>query len=220
LKLKPVNAAYLQQCGSLSPKIAGSSTAKLLLQAGINNDSFNPWRYYNYALWLFARGRTAQGREQLRQAMAVGPDITNACITRMLLVGLSVKDIAATIPPQTRPALYFARYLDEKGRYHLAGEFYRRAVEYTAAEKTVRPDYFYKPCNFFMRRHQYDDALRVMQKAAAKLPDNVAVRMAIASLYDRMGIRYRAIEEYQKALVLDPANRKARRLIKGLKQQN
>ncbi|HFQ79831.1 MAG TPA: hypothetical protein ENK33_00475, partial [Desulfobacterales bacterium] len=220
LRLKPVDAAFLQQCGTLVTEITGSSTAKLLLQAGINNDSFNPRRYYNYALWLFARGRMGQGREQLRLAMTVGPDISNTCIARMLLVGLNVKDIAATIPQQTRPALYFARYLDENGRYRLAGEFYRRAVEYTAAEKIVRPDYFYQPCNFFRRRQQYDDALWVMRQAAARLPDNVTIIMTIASLYDRMGISYRALEEYQKALILDPSNRKVQKIIKRLKRKN
>ncbi len=220
LERKPANAAYLQQCGFLASENACASTAELLLKAGINNDSSNPWRYYNYALWLFDQGRRAEGQEQMRLAMTAGPDSTNTCIKRMLLAGLSDKEIAATIPMKTRPALHFARYLDENGKRRLAGKFYRRAAEYTAAEKMVRPYYFYRPYNFFMKQHQYDDALQVMQKATVRLPDNVGIRITIASLYDRMGIRYRAVEEYQKALILDPYNRKVKRLGKRLNPRN
>ncbi len=60
-----------------------------------------------------------------------------------------------------------------------------------------------------MRRGLYDDALTVMRKASETLPNDAGIRITLAETYEKAGIPYRAAEEYRKALVLDPGNRKA-----------
>jgi Flp pilus assembly protein TadD len=60
-----------------------------------------------------------------------------------------------------------------------------------------------------MKRGMYEDAINVMRKAGETLPDNAGVRITLAETYEKAGIPYRATEEYRKALLLDPGNRRA-----------
>ena len=55
-----------------------------------------------------------------------------------------------------------------------------------------------------------------MLKGIEYLPDNAKIRVAAASLYERNGILYRAVEEYKHALILDPKNRNVRKKLKEL----
>jgi len=41
--------------------------------------------------------------------------------------------------------------------------------------------------------------------------------MAAAVLYEKLGIPYRAVEEYEKALVLDPGNKRAKKRLAALR---
>jgi len=50
-----------------------------------------------------------------------------------------------------------------------------------------------------------------MLKGIEFLPDNAKIRVAAASLYEKIGIIYRATEEYKHALILDPKNRHVRK---------
>ena len=69
-----------------------------------------------------------------------------------------------------------------------------------------------------MKGGRLDDALKVMQKAAEYLPNDVGIRLATARLYEKMGILYRAIQEYRKALIIDPKNIMVKRQLDRLTQ--
>jgi Tfp pilus assembly protein PilF len=50
-----------------------------------------------------------------------------------------------------------------------------------------------------------------MRKAMQKLPGNVSIRLTAAQAYEEAGIFYKAVEEYRRALIIDPNNRRAKR---------
>jgi tetratricopeptide (TPR) repeat protein len=67
-----------------------------------------------------------------------------------------------------------------------------------------------------MRDKRYDDALKVMRKAIEYLPDDAGLRLTTAGLYEKMDITYRAMEEYKKALLINPDNQEARKRLEEL----
>jgi hypothetical protein len=62
----------------------------------------------------------------------------------------------------------------------------------------------------------FDDALLVMKAGEELLPGNVGLILGAAEAYERLGITYRAVEEYRKALIIDPKNMKARKKLEEL----
>ncbi len=75
----------------------------------------------------------------------------NCCYRPELIMTVSIPDVIIIMS-----AGFLIRGDWPRVRKRCGGEFYRRAVEYTAAEKIIPPYYFYRSYIFFMKLHQYD----------------------------------------------------------------
>ncbi len=205
----PASGEFLQRLGLALATRNESEKAEKLLQAGIRYDQNNPSRYETYGYWLFSQYKMVQGLDAMKRAIELDQGHTLRYVTKMVSLGLDDEEIGLALPERVMPYLYFAGYLQNIGKEKMAEETYLKALEQIVHERAVRPTYFYKVYEYYSRKRRYEDALAVMQKALVSLPDDVGVRLTTASLYERLGITYRAIEEYKKVLVLDPGNKKA-----------
>jgi O-antigen ligase/Flp pilus assembly protein TadD len=212
----PVNGEYLQRLGLVLAELNNYEKAEQLLRAGMTYDASNPERYTRYALWLLSRGERKDGTMAMRQAIALEPQKTGDHITLMILNGLSDEDIFDALPERVEPHLLFADYLYKTGRTEKAEYEYMNALQYLRHEDSINPAYFYKIYNYYMGINRYDDALKIMRKAIQFLPDNAGILLTTGALYERLGIPYRALEEYKKALNLEPNNKEARKRIDRL----
>jgi O-antigen ligase/tetratricopeptide (TPR) repeat protein len=212
----PVDGEYLQRLGLVLSEMEKYDKAEQLLQAGITYDASNPERYKRYALWLLARGKKEEGTMIMQQAINMEPQKTREYIALMVLNGLSDEDIFDALPERVQPHLLFADYLSKIGEEDRAEHEYMNALQYMHYEDPVTPAYFYTVYRYYMRAGRYDDALKIMRKAIQFLPENVGIRLTTGGLYEKLGIPYRAMEEYKKALDLDPKNKEAKRRIERL----
>jgi O-antigen ligase/tetratricopeptide (TPR) repeat protein len=209
----PVDGEYLQRLGLVLSEEEKYDKAEQLLQAGVTYGASNPERYKRYALWLLARGKKEEGTRIMQQAISMEPKKTREYITLLVLNGLSDEDIFDALPERVEPHLLFADYLSQIGEKARAEHEYLNALQYMHYEDPVTPAYFYKVYHYYMRERHYDDALKIMRKAIEFLPENVGIRLTTGKLYEKLGIPYRAMEEYRKALDLDPKNKEAKKRI-------
>lgn len=216
VRLDPLNAGYLQTLGLALSAIGNNTVAGRLLRTGADCDTSNPARYKVYASWLLARGRKADALENMRKAMALAPERTEQYITLMVIYGLSDREIGGALPELVRPHIAFGDYLSGIGKDDLAGQEYFTALGYVSHEKVASPSYFLHVCNYFEKKGRQGDALIVIRKALDALPNNISVTLAAAEAYEKAGIRYKAVEEYRRALVIDPGNTKARSKLNAL----
>jgi len=214
LRLDPLNGEYLQRVGLVFSAQGDRERAGSLLRAGIAADGRNPLLHRQYAEWLFSQGQGDRGREHLARAISLEPEKTREYITLMALHGLDDAGMLDVLPRLARPHLEFGDYLLETGNEEMAEIAYARALEHARDDKTVRPDYFYRVYRFYAERKRPEDALDVMRRAAELIPDNAGIRLTLGALYEGQGITYRAVEEYKKALVIDPWNVAARERLK------
>lgn len=212
----PVNGEYLQRLGLVLSEMNTYDKAEQLLQAGMMYDASNPERYKRYALWLLARGEREQGTMITRQAISMEPQKTKEYIALMVLNGFRDEAILDALPERVQPHLLFADYLYEIGKEDRAEQEYMHALQYMQNEDPVTPAYFYKVYQYHMGKGRYDDALKIMRKAVQFLPENVGIRLTTGALYEKLGIPYRALEVYKKALDLDPNNEEVKRRIERL----
>jgi cytochrome c-type biogenesis protein CcmH/NrfG len=70
-----------------------------------------------------------------------------------------------------------------------------------------------------MSKKMYDDALAVMRKGVEALPDNIGIRIVFGDIYEKMGMANKAVEAYEKALVIEPNNKEARRKIDAIRKK-
>jgi O-antigen ligase/Tfp pilus assembly protein PilF len=218
VKLNPSNAEYIQRLGFVLTEERRYEEAGKLLHAGIRYDISNPVRYEKYASWLLARGERERGMGIIKKAMDLRPSETRRLIATMVLYNLSDNEIQSALPGRVLPHLLFADYLHKTGEEEKAKAAYLDALKYIENEKTINASFFYIPHNHFLRLGLYDDALKIMVRAMEFLPEDAGIRRAAAESYERLGITYRAMEEYEKALLLNPSDTSSRERLEALKQ--
>jgi O-antigen ligase/tetratricopeptide (TPR) repeat protein len=216
VQLNPADGEYLQRLGLIMSEFKKYDPADKLLQAGIKYDVSNPARYKRYGLWLLSRGEKEEGIRIMKMAISLEPQKTKEYITLMVLNRLSDDDIFSSLPERVEPHLLFADYLYKTGKKNLAVDEYLHSLQYIKNEDPIKPSFFYEVYKFYMKKGLYDDALKIMRKAIEALPDNAGIRLTTAGLYEKLGITYRAIEEYKKTLLIDPENKEAKRRLDGL----
>jgi Tfp pilus assembly protein PilF len=156
--------------------------------------------------------------EIIREALDLKPSETRRFIATMVLYNLDNEDVYKALPRRVEPHLIFADFLHRTGYEDEARETYLNALQHVENEKTMKKSFFLVPYEYLVKRGLQDDALKIMVRATEFLPEDLAIRLKAAEAYERVGITYRAREEYEKALILDPQNRTAREKLGSLGQ--
>ena len=191
-------------------------TVGRMMRAGVKFRKNNPKRHTTYASWLLENGEQAKGIEHMRTAIALEPWKADEYIAIMKQNSLNDEEVQTGLPELTEPYLIFAEYLEKSGKAEMAERAYWKSLEYAADDKRVSKKVFYRVQKFFRKQGRDQDALTVMLKAVEVLPDDARIRVTTAQLYEKLGITYRAIEEYRNGLVLDPENREAKKGLEKL----
>ena len=212
----PVSGTLLQDFGEFMSETGKHDIAEKLILAGIKYNRISSVRYKTYAEWLLANNHKDRGIDTMRTAISMNIKKSRSYIDLMDEKGLSLDDIRNAIPDRVEPNIFLAEFLLDKGMQREAESTYLKAFNYLDNEEEVNPGCFFKANRYFIKQKQYDEALNIMLKGIEYLPDNAKIRVAAASLYERIGILYRAIEEYKNALILDPKNRHVRKKLKEL----
>lgn len=216
LKMNPTNSEYLQTTGLF---LAGlhEGRAGHLLKAATEHNLHEPERYRKYAAWLLAVGERGPGIETMQKAISLEPYKTASYISLLVLAGLSDDEIYQAMPRMVPPYLHFADYLDNIGKEEFAAKLYQEAFALLPEEK-AQPWYFYWLYRYYLGKKRDEAAQALMIKAVELLPEDVGIRLTLAASYEKMGVNYRAVEEYERALVLDPKNEKARNRLAEIKK--
>jgi len=216
LRMNPLNSEYMQKAGLSLSERKEMRAADILLRSGIRYDRNTPQRYKVYALWLLSHGAKQEAMSIIRDAIALDPRETGEYITLMVLRGVKDEEIPDFLPDRTDPYLVFAGYLQAIGKDDMTENAYRKALQYTEYEEVIKPSYFSAISRYYIKRNLYEQALEVMRRATELLPEDVNVRIQTARVYEKLGITYRAIEEYRDALILDPDNRNIKQRLELL----
>lgn len=215
IKRNPFKADYLQRMGLILSSFHLEKYGEMLLKSGIKADITNPEMYRQYASWALSYQHKNQGILNLKKALSLEPKRIRQYITLMLINDFSEKEILETLPKRVRPYFGYGDYLVKNGNHQQAEQAYLTALSYVKNEKKIYGWFFGKVYNYYYRAKRYSNALEIVTQAVDHLPKNVQIRIWMARAYQKLGINYRAVEEYKVALTIDPKSRQA---IKGLNQ--
>ena len=218
--LNPLNSEYLQRFGLLLSETKDYDAAERLLRSGMAYEAGNHERYRTYALWLLSQGRKQDAAGVIKTAISLKPEKTRDYITLLVLHGFGDDEIANILPGRVEPFLHFAQYLSRTGRASMVEDAYLGALQNVKNEATVKPSFFSPVYGYYMGKGRYDDALQIMRSATEYLPNDAGLRIMTGNVYEKMGIPYRAIEEYRKALMIDPKRQDVRKRLDALLAEN
>ena len=217
VRLNPAKGIYLQGLADLVSDRGDKVAANQLYEASLQRDVGNSWVFANYAFWLMENAETVKGIETMQNAISLSPRRTRRYLELLVEDNLlDTEDLIRVLPARVEPHIIFAEYLAEQEKFDQAHVAYTRALSFLDEAEEIKPAFFTRIYKYYMKQEAFEDALEVMRKGITYLPKNARLRVIIASLYEKIGINYRAIEEYKKALVLDSKNKKAKRRLAKL----
>ena len=218
VRLDPLNGERLQRLG-IAYSSGDSGKAAGLLKAGISCERTNPLRYKTYASWLFSLGKKEEAMASVSRALSLSPEETPEYIAFMILNGLTEEEMVGALPRRAECYLAFGEYLWAIGKEEKAERIYDDALHLIGEKKEAKSSHYYRIYRFYAKRGLFDRALSVMQEARAFLPEDAGIRYTTGTVYERLGMRNRAIEEYRKALLLDPTRLDAQSRVEALAKE-
>jgi tetratricopeptide (TPR) repeat protein len=218
LRLAPLNGEYAQTLGMVLSHLGQDKKAEKLLRGGLQSDPFAAARHKEFALWLFSKGKKEEGLSQIAYALSLSPEKTPGYLAMMDLYGISKDRMRQVLPANALSYQAFGNYLLAKGQKQRAEGMYRQAIEYARKGESDR-ELFWQMYQYYMSSNRIDDALQVVLAGIRVFPREADFRVLAAGIYERMGISFRAIEEYRNALLLDPDNRSAAERLAVLSDQ-
>ena len=218
--LSPTNSYFHNELAMHYTKKGKNDLADALFRASLKYDPMNDQAYSVYGAWLLGQKKRAQGLQLIQKAISLSPQKTRSYITLMVEQGIGETDINETLPDKVVPHIIFAEHLEKAGSFDAANTAFEKALLYLPNENEVKPEYFLTICKYYREQLKPENALDVMRTAINYLPDNVSIRLMLGKLYEDQGISYRAIEEYQKVLMIDPYHKIAKHRIAKLEKES
>ncbi len=227
LNLDPVNPRYLNRFAIFLARRNRTEQAQAAFRQSVIYDPTSPEYNFKYAVWLFSQNRISQALAYMQKALSLDEKFMERALTAMIVAGLDTDQIISAVPDSPGPSIALADFLYETGKIQAAVDLYRktldnvgkarlRSFEDKPAIKRRQRHWFFKIYNFFKKHNDLQNAMLALQRAETVLPMDAKIKVAIGDFYFHQGILYKARDKYDQALLLDPENRRALKMIKKI----
>lgn len=186
------------------------NTISYCLEQARDRDVMNPERSKYLAASLFDEGDSFGAMAELKRAMTLSPTKKNIgdCLRLMIYHGALFDEITELIPPLASACLVAADFFEAWNREDLSEEMIGQAHAIALSREKQEIGVYSRLCDRFLAQNEMGQALSVLQQAAKHHPDNVSIFIRCGDIYSKMGIGYRARDEYRKALAIRPNDRR------------
>ena len=206
--LAPTNGKFLGQYGLYTSAAAPERAMEILLAARrLAPDDPVPMRAYGS--WLLAGGKKEEALAYLKIAIAMEPAETKKYFALAMGHGLKSNELLPLLPDRVQAHQAYGDILMELGNTEEALATYKNSLRYVANEAKATPWLFSKVFWILLKHKKTEDALAVARNGATLIPKSSQLRTMSGLAYQELGIYYRAREEYEQALLLDPKDKGA-----------
>ncbi|MFH0726904.1 MAG: O-antigen ligase family protein [Pseudomonadota bacterium] len=218
--LNPAYGFYLKKVGGFFANKGDNELAGKFLAASVSTDISSAENAFGYGAWLLSQHNISQGVDYLKKAVELKTKLIDSALTTMAIHDVSDEDMQRAVPQLPGPAIAYADFLYNSGKKEAAETQYLLALGYIEKQEKISKWQIERIFKFFIKRGNTKEALNVMNRAATAFPFDAGIRINLGDLYKDMGIAYRAREEYEQALFLDPNNKNAKKRLESLKEIN
>lgn len=202
LRMDPINSRYLMDSASFLYQQQKYDLSGKFFHNSIKYDQKNMAAYIKYAAMLFEISQPEKSFEIIKQAISVDTQVTDTCLALMVLNHIDDNRMVLALPDRVAPYLVLGDFFKSMGDSENAEKTYLNALEFLSNETEINKNYFLHVYRFFRSNDQYEKVLHIILKAITYFPDDHGLHHTAGDLYKKLGIDYRAEEEYRKANIL------------------
>lgn len=213
LRLGPVRGEYLERIGLVYARLNRPAKAQQLLRAAVSVDVTDPRRYLSLAAVLLQEQETEAAYEVTRRLLSFAPEQTRDVLLLLILQQVADADMVQALPERARAYQEYGDYLLERDNAPGAEAAFAHALHLFESEEDPGLHVIWRLRTYFLGKKAYQEALQVVQAGLKHQPEHAGLRRAAGELYERLGIPYRALEEYRHSLLLEPGHKGARKRV-------
>ena len=206
LWLSPVQGEIAQSYGRFLVFRGDNDKGGRLLMAGLTHGRGDAERYKHSAAYLLHQMETDQGLDVLKKALELDSSRKNVndCIAIMVDAGVDSGLFEKAMPLNIRPRYILADYFEKRGDSQLARHVETQALDYVEKEAKVEVWMFSRHYRRLSRDKNDEGAIEMIKKGLFYLPDSAELLIDAGRIYEKLGLRHKALEHYRKALVVSP----------------
>jgi len=208
----PLEGLFLQQLGLV---VEGES-GKQLIEDGYSRALDKKDMAFTYTEWLLWQGRRGEAKKVLADRLSHDKNEINDWMALLNSYSFSRQDITEVLPATAGGWIQYGRYCEENGKNVDAVYFFDHATELLSESEAPQSSWFREIIHFYSRQGLADTSLAVLRRSVEMIPDSAYFHVLLGEHYREKGISYRAREEFERALVLDPENKRARRQLRRM----
>jgi tetratricopeptide (TPR) repeat protein len=216
LRLNPLAGESLYRVGAFLEGRGSVEAGNTLLQAGLKNSPLSAALQRDHLLFLLSKGDVQQAMVTLSRLLLLDSKETGFWLRYFESEKISIDRWRDYLPHRAEVYLQFGDYLVAQAAGGDAGEVYMQAVKMAVTEPWVSTEFFRQVAAYFIKNEGFESAFEVLRLGMEARPRDLSLLLTAGSLYQRLGITYRAEELYRKALLLDPENTEVRSLLDNL----
>ncbi len=214
-RLEPMKGEYLLRAAMLQPPESENEADALMREAyrrALDKDSLTHY----WAEWLLTRERRDQAMEVVKDRLADNAKVLDRLIPLLESWNFSPEEMAALMPPSPAAWIRYGDYLEKTGRLLESLYFRSEALEFLDSQENIEAGWFNQLISYYRRHGQQDKAVEVIRRGIDYLPDYAPFHAWLGDHYREEEITYRAREQYERALMLDPKNRSYQERLRSL----
>lgn len=211
----PLEGAYLQRLG-LILTATDNARASLLMAEGYARSQNKKKLVFIWAEWLLHQDRKEEALSILQQDMEEYPNLAREFFPLLLGSQFSRNELHDILPKRVPAWIQLGDYSEKLGHMEDAEYYRQHALDFLKNEKVMKPEYFNQLYWFYKRQKQTDQAIATLRQGIEWLPNHAPFHIYLGDFYKQQDIPYRAKEEYEQALMLEPGNEKIRKRLQAL----
>jgi len=214
----PLDGAFLQSIGLLLPRDRQKDAA-YLLKVGAERTLKKDQLMLTRVEWLLSVGKRDEAAEVLREAIAAKPGLVKMVVSLLQGFSFTSEELAEVLPISVESWMQCGYFLEKLGKHEDAAYFWQNGLQFINDESTIKPEWFSKLYSYYTKQKDSEKALEILRLGIEKLPQYPRFHEWLGDYYAKEGIAYRAEEEYQQVLLVEPLNEAIRKKILKLRGQ-
>jgi len=210
------NPMYGSTLQSIGLTIEDSEQSSMLLEKGYQRGLDDNELALTYMDYLLKTENTQQALEVMASKLRKYPALLPALSSLFSAYSLSVEEISQVLGTPIDNWISYASLLESAGNIDQAGYYFESALIKISNAEELKPQWFQKLMLHYKKSDQPDKSLAILRHAVESIPDNISFHLQLGDYYRKEGINFRAKEEYERVLLLQPGNRGAMKRLRKM----
>jgi tetratricopeptide (TPR) repeat protein/O-antigen ligase len=208
----PLDGAILQRIGLLLPP-ERRAEAEVLIEKGAERTVKRELLLLARVEWLLSRDKRQSAIGVLQRALIENDKMLGVVLPLLRSFHFTGEEMAVVLPQRVASWVKVGTYHEKSGEVEEAVYYWSRALDFLDQEEKIDPQWFSTLFHHYRKQKDNDKALEILRLGLDKIPTYPRFHEWLGDHYLAEGIVYRAKEEYQQVLLLEPLNEGVRKKL-------